>query len=165
MAGTAKRKYAAALGCMVSLSALVMPLGPALAVSPTIGIGQSLEFGNVIAGISSGTVQIRVNGTRSTTGGVTAAGGTVLAGEVQVSGDGSPVVLTISAPSFSLTGPGANMVVNNFEIETSAGGLTQTVTPAATTTLAVPIGATLNVNASQVGGSYTGNFTINAVYQ
>ena len=54
------------------------------------------------------------------------------------------------------------MNVNAFNIVTNAGGTGTTITAPF---VDVPIGATLNVGASQASGTYTGNFGITAVLQ
>jgi len=150
---------------MIGLSMLLYPVNAALAASPGLSLGNQMQFGSFESGAGTGTIQIQVNNSRVITGSVTGISSTPRAAVVRVTGDGSPVVLTISPASTIMTGPGTNMTVDTFQIQTSAGGPTQTVTPAATTTLDVAIGGTLHVNASQGAGSYTGTFVIDATFQ
>ena len=62
------------------------------------------------------------------------------------------------------TGAGVPMNVNAFNLVTNAGGTSETITLAATPST-FPLGATLNVGAGQVAGTYTGTYTVSANYQ
>ncbi len=129
-----------------------------------IGISKTtdLHFGN-IAVIGSGTVVITPGGTRtgygvtlpSITGNPTPASFTVT---------GEPgytyAISSLSLTSVSLTGPGASMTCDTF-ISSPTGG-SGLLTGG---TQMLYVGATLNIAAGQVAGTYTsGSFTITVNY-
>ena len=55
------------------------------------------------------------------------------------------------------------MSVTDFNIITNNGGPGATVSAAPF--VSIPVGATLNVGATQASGTYTGTFTINVILQ
>jgi hypothetical protein len=134
-------------------------------VSPIAIVNNTpLEFGNIVAGIASGTVQVpAVTGTpvRVFGGGATGASG-----------------IAITAASFTVTGnSGAGWNLSTAPASV-AGGLTSgalapmpcTLTYSATTgtltggTATFYVGGTLSVAASQAAGSYTATFNVVAAY-
>lgn len=126
----------------------------------------ALNFGAVSEN-GAGTVIVTTAGGRSTTGGITAVtgAGTHSNGVVSLSGStGLAIDVSMTAGAFTIVDGGNTMVVNNFNLETVAGGATRTITLAANPTT-FPIGATLNVGAGQPAGTYIGDYTINANYQ
>ena len=121
-----------------------------IAISKTV----DMNFGNVAVNSSLGTVVLTPAGTRSRTGGVTlpAVGGTVTAASFTVTGAGtSTYAITIPSTNYTITRVSGSetMIVNTFASTPSGTGTlsggTQTLT----------VGATLNVGASQVAGTYT----------
>jgi len=129
-----------------------------------------LDFGDIIASNSAGTVRIAPDGSRSATGGATLAGG---GGEpARFAGLGSynrQVLISLSANSIWITGPGQRMRVRDFEIgSTPTAPLSTTptrfriVTPLGNYNF--PVGATLYVNADQAPGDYSGTFSITLNY-
>ena len=126
----------------------------------------ALNFG-AVSETGAGTVVVTTAGARSTTGGVTAVAGAGAHsnGVVLLSGStGLAIDVSMTAGAFTVADGGNSMVVNNFNLETVAGGATRVITLAANSTT-FPIGATLNVGASQPAGTYIGEYTINANYQ
>ncbi|HMO74028.1 MAG TPA: DUF4402 domain-containing protein [Sphingopyxis sp.] len=129
-----------------------------------------LDFGDIIASGTAGTVRIAPDGSRSSTGGVTLAGG---GGEpARFAGLGTynqNVMISLSANQIWITGPGQQMRVRNFEIGSTPTAILST-TPTRfriATTLGnfnFPVGATLDVNAGQAPGDYSGTFTITLNY-
>ncbi len=119
-----------------------------------------LNFGDVVAGGSAGTVVVTTAGVRSATGGATLANGTsVAAAAFTVSGQGSSTY-SITLPASASVISGANtMTVNTF---TSSPNGTGVLTAGGTQPLTV--GATLNVGASQATGTYTGTFPVTVAY-
>jgi hypothetical protein len=131
-----------------------------------IGITKTIDmnFGNLAASTSAGTVVLTPEGTRTITGGISLISntGTVTAASFQVSGEGS-YTYSISLPNetFTLkrTSGSETMLINNFtSIPSGSGKLisgTQTIL----------VGATLNIEADQTIGEYvceTGfNVTVN----
>jgi hypothetical protein len=133
---------------------------------------QDLEFGDIVTGTAISTVRLFPNGTRTIT-----SGNAVLVGANQqvarFAGKGSPgqiVQISVSPVSTNLVGPGAPMLVNNFEIGSSPTVIL-TGTPRrftinnSTGIFNFPIGATLRVNANQAPGLYSGTFAITLNYQ
>jgi hypothetical protein len=125
-----------------------------------------MNFGNVAVGSGSGTVVLSPAGSRSTTGGVTlpSTQGTVAAASFDVTGEGSYTYAITLPASVTLTrnAPGASetMTVNTF---TSTPSGTGALTAGAQN---LRVGATLNVGASQVAGTYESltPFTVSVVY-
>ncbi len=162
----------------VTLFAAMLPL-PALAQAAASASGeaivlrplsffkvQDLEFGDIIASNTAGSVRIDAVGNRTATGGVTLAGGGHQV--ARFAGLGSfnrQVNIAMSATPIWITGPGAPMRVRNFEIGSTPTVILGTaplrfriVTP--TGAFNFPLGATLDVGANQAGGEYSGNFTV-----
>lgn len=129
-----------------------------------------LDFGDIIASGTAGTVRLLPDGSRSRTGGVTLAGN---GGEpARFAGLGSynrEVNISLGANQIFITGPGTQMRVRNFEIGSTPTAILST-TPTRfriATTLGnynFPVGATLDVNANQAPGDYSGTFTITLNY-
>jgi hypothetical protein len=154
----------------------IAPLSVALSgqpqAQPTLPIIVSatvdLNFGTFFTTGASGTVRIDTTGTRSTTGGVMTSVGAGLESQGQISISASTGVvmsITITPASYNLTnGLGDTMLLNGFNLDTTAGGpaITRSLTQNPST---IPVGATLNVGSPQAEGDYTGTYTINVVYQ
>lgn len=118
-----------------------------------------LDFG-VVGGSVAGTVTIDpvAGDTAGCSPGLMCAG-TSRPGAFTVEAANNYNVSISVAPSTSLTGPGAPMALNS-------------LTPSATTVLGagatlVPfyVGGVLSINASQVAGTYTGQYNVTADYQ
>jgi spore coat protein U-like protein len=133
-----------------------------------------LNFGTVVASNATGTVTITPAGVRSATGGVTLWGNdhhpAQFAG-MKPTAANRPVRMRVGSNSINLTGPGAPMTVSLFRANTSpAQVLTTTprnfqVQQASNGAFALFVGATLNVNANQAPGTYTGTWTLTLDYQ
>ena len=124
----------------------------------------TLRFGYILAGTTPGTVTINpFTEARTTTGGVTAYGGAVSAGEFAGLSDGASH-LKIDVPNGSIlltrVGGGATMIVNNFGIN---GNKNDWVT--GTTVFTFNVGARLNVGAFQMTGVYTGTYNVTVNYR
>ncbi|MGH6651051.1 MAG: DUF4402 domain-containing protein [Sphingopyxis sp.] len=129
-----------------------------------------LDFGDIIASTTAGTVTLEPDGSRTTTGGVTLAGG---GGEpARFAGLGTynrQVNISLGANQIFITGPGAPMRVRTFEIGSTPTAILST-TPTRfriASTLGnynFPVGATLEVGANQAPGDYSGTFTITLNY-
>ncbi len=119
-----------------------------------------LAFGTVSVGTASGTAVINAGtGATSATGGVEAITGASRA-QFTVSGEPNVAVSLGFDPSngvATLTGTGDDMTVN---LTLSASNPTLNGSGAAT----VFVGGTLNVNANQASGLYSGTFTVTANY-
>jgi len=156
----------------VNIGLLAVPLSllsiPAMAQATIVVSGtQNLHFGTFASGPSAGTVVIDpAGGGRSQTGGVTLVSGAGLAANGVISLTGSTginITLSMTNTSFLISNGADSMTVNNFNFNTAAGG-SSTVINLAATTETIPLGATLQVSAGQAQGTYTGNYTVNAVY-
>ena len=128
--------------------------GTATIVAPiAIANAADMNFGNV-AVIAAGTVVLAPAGSRTATGGVTlpVTAGTVTAGSFNVTGEGVyTYAITLPSSDYTITKPVTleTMIVNTF---TSSPSGTGTLTSGAQT---LDVGATLNVGAAQVAGTYT----------
>jgi hypothetical protein len=130
----------------------------------TIANIDDLNFGNIQAGSTLGTVVLTPAGVRSKTGGITlpAITGTVTVASFNVTGNASSTYAITLPTTYTITdGHSHNMIVNTF-----------TSTPSSTGTLSsggaqtITVGATLNVGALQVGGVYTNatGFNVTIIY-
>lgn len=132
-----------------------------ISISKTV----DMNFGNVaVQSTTGGTVVLGTNGSRTSTGGVTlpATAGTVTAAEFAIAGQGT-YTYTITLPSSDVTlsdGNSHTMTVNTF---VSNPATTGQLTAGAQT---LKVGATLNVAAAQVAGTYTSGtpFTVTVNY-
>jgi len=110
-----------------------------------------MNFGYLATNGAVGTVVLATAGTRTKTGGVTlpVVAGTVTAASFTVTGSGtSTYAITLPSTDLTITSGENTMIVNAF-----------TSTPSGTGTLTggtqiILVGATLNVGASQVAGTY-----------
>ncbi len=149
---------------MVNLSAMAL-IGfcPASGKAQNINCIDDLIFGSITPCGAAGTVIVRPDNTRAL-GCVTSVGGPFSRARCTITQKSPvrPVQISITAASFVITSGANNMNVTNFNIITNAGGPNATITA---NFINVPIGATLNVGATQAGGLYTGSFGITAVLQ
>lgn len=132
---------------------------------------QDLDFGDIVPGATAGVIRILPDGTRTVTGGVQALGSTHQ--PARFAGMGSfnqQVLISVSANSIQLTGPGAPMTLSQFEIGSSPTVIL-TTTPlrfrinSTNGQFNFPIGARLAVGANQAPGTYSGTFSITLNYQ
>jgi spore coat protein U-like protein len=128
-----------------------------------------LAFGSIYPSATAGTVDVNTNGTRSVTGGVSAATGgvTPTAAKFDVTGQGSATYTIAYATGVTLTGPGTAMALTQISDLTGAGGAATLVATGALNaggTQSIYIGGSLAVGANQVAGAYTGNITATVVY-
>ncbi|XVJ64570.1 MAG: DUF4402 domain-containing protein [Sphingopyxis sp.] len=129
-----------------------------------------LEFGDIIASGTAGTVTLRPDGSRAATGGVTLAGA---GGEpARFAGLGSfnrQVNISLGSNTIWITGPGTRMRVRTFEIGSTPTAVLSTSPTRFRIASALgnynfPVGATLEVGANQAPGDYSGTFTITLNY-
>ena len=124
-----------------------------------------LDFGSLSACIgTAGTVEVNPqNGARGTSGCIASTAGTVARAFVRVRPNqllkANKVKVSIVSNAVISIGP-YTMSVDQFDWAKKGSGRTFTVDGTGTYTRAV--GAVLNVNASQVGGTYTGTATVTA---
>ncbi len=149
---------------MVNLSAMALiGLYPANGAAQNINCIDDLIFGDIVPCGAAGTVTVRPDNTK-VLGCVTSLGGPHSRARCTITQKAPirPIQISITAPNFLITNGANNMSVTNFNIITNAGGPNATVTALFVN---VPIGATLNVGATQADGVYTGSFGITAVLQ
>ena len=137
--------FAQVTASATSTATIVAPIG----ITNTV----DMNFGN-IAVSGAGTVVLDPAGTRTTTGAITlpAITGTVTAASFDVTGnDGYTYTITLPSTDYTITRVSGSetMIVNTF---TSNPNGTGTLTGGSET---LNVGATLNVSAGQVGGTYT----------
>lgn len=132
---------------------------------------EELNFGQIFASNTAGTVTVAPDGTRTRTGGVTLFGNSHQPAEFAGMGSfNQRVQVSLGSNTIFLTGPGVRMRARTFVIG-STPTATLTTTPRvfriASTTGAFrfPVGATLEVGANQAPGTYTGIWTITLNYQ
>jgi hypothetical protein len=150
------------LAITVGVVLAVLAVSASTAAEISIQNTQGLSFGSFVAG-SGGTVTVSPSDTRSAGGGVMlmslSAGA---AARFTVSGD-ALATYTIQLPGnnfVKLTGPGAEMAVNDFTSSPSGAGGDLGLTGSQTLT----VGATLSVGSGQASGSYSGTFTVTVNY-
>ena len=136
-------------------------LGSALALTSP----QALNFGAVLAGGVVGTVKIDTAGVRTWTAVTPLA--TPLPSEAIMKAFGNSglsIDVSVTKTAFTVANTtAATMVVDQFNINTNAGGTKQTLFLTGTTRL-IPIGATLHVGSPQAVGTYKGTFTVTVAY-
>lgn len=149
---------------MVSLPVTGIATGEATAhivVPIELTKNSDLLFGNVAAGPSAGTVTIAVDGMRTGNGGITliAAGNNSGAASFAVTGY-PEATYTIDLPvSITIEDNGNVMVVDNFVSD--LGSVSQLSSMGEGFMV---VGATLNVEANQAPGLYTGTFDVIVAY-
>jgi len=126
-------------------------------------VSTHLHFGTVVRSSAAGTVVLATDNSRSQTGGVTlsTAGTPATAASYTVSGDGTlTYAITLPAGTITLTDGGSGtMTVGTFTSNKSSNAGTLS---GGSDTFAV--GATLNVQANQAPGNYTGTFNVSIAY-
>jgi Domain of unknown function (DUF4402) len=132
---------------------------------------EDLNFGKVIPANVAGTVTIDPTGNRTATNGIVLVGNTHQA--AQFAGDGTNgqrVDISLGSNTIQIFGPGAPMTVRTFVIGSTPTAVL-TTTPqrfrinSATGIFQFPVGATLDVGASQLAGTYTGTWSVTLQYQ
>ena len=132
---------------------------------------ENLDFGKVIRATTVGTVTIAPDGTRTKTGNVILIGtGFQPAKFAGMGTNNQNVDVSIGSTTIFATGPGAPMRVRTFVMGSTPTAVLTTAPQrfrinSATGIFTFPVGATLEVGANQVPGTYTGNWTITLNYQ
>lgn len=120
-----------------------------------------LKFGNIAAGPSAGIVEISTDDNRTSNGGVTliAAGNVSNAAAFDITGYPN-ATFTISLPeNIYLTSGSDQMEVNYFVSDLGDNSILNDAGEAQ-----LKVGATLNVEANQAVGLYTGSFDVTVAY-
>lgn len=130
-----------------------------LSITNTAG----LHFGTIMRSATAGTVTIATDGTRSSLGGVTlsALAPAHSAAAFNVEGEsGRTVTITLPASTTIVNAATDDMIVDAF-VSNPDDANPVTLTGAATV---LQVGATLNVDANQPSGTYTGTFNVSVNY-
>ena len=124
---------------------------------------QDLDFGTVVTSAASGQVVVDPSsGTATPSGGVTVVGTTSAAAKFDFAGTANQQVnFSISSPLPILLSDGSGNTLPLTALNLSAA--TGTVDPT-TLLVEVGVGGTINVNANQMDGTYTGQFDVTADY-
>ena len=163
--------------CLCAALALAAP-GAAIAAAPVtsssnaqIGVlspvsvikDSDLNFGTVVTAATAGTVVLNpVNGSLTTTGGLTATGTGAHAAVFTSTGSKNSVVI-IRLPTAAITMKRAGGTETVTASTWTVDGATTRKIPA-NQTFDFAVGATLNVGAAQVPGTYVGTFQITVQY-
>jgi hypothetical protein len=131
---------------------------------------ENLDFGRVIPSTTAGTITISTTNNRTAAGGVTIMGNDFQRARFAGRGTlGQRVRIRIVETSINLTGPGAPMLVDNFNISPD-GTLLQLGNSPNYIILDLSgifwfnVGARLSINANQAPGTYSGTFTTTLDY-
>ncbi len=148
---------------MVALSVLaVVTAAGEAAAAPVLNCAQGIEFGTLAACGVANTMTIEPDGGLTTSGCLSPVGNT-LAGECSLFGiEDTTTVITVIGPG-NLSNGAQNMPINNFRLQVSGSPTAVTVinvTPSMSN-LNFGVGATINVGATQAGGTYVGTYTVN----
>lgn len=132
----------------------------------TITEDATMNFGSISVGAGGGTVVLDTSDGVSTTGDAVAEGGTVTSAVFSIDGDNNAgYAVTMPANITVDDGGGNNMTINTFTYLAEDAATDTTGTMDVTGAGTMTIGGTLTVSASQVAGSYSGTYTITALYQ
>lgn len=166
---------------VIAVGAALVALSPAVVRAATVNLNveavlttgglvlnqnQGLDFGTFTA-VGAGSVAIDPAGGVVNTGVTQVAGSTPSQAILEIkrlAGPGPNVIITVTDPTIQLTNGTSTMQVNQFQVNTAAGGVVETVNMASTT-INVPIGGTLTVGPAQPSGTYNGVFTVQVVHQ
>ena len=132
-----------------------------------------LNMGVIIAGNNADIVTLNVNGTRSSGGNVSLTGSSHQVARFAGQGSIGQLVTISIDNSTNLTGPGPQMLMNNFQfgpdstapgtyLPTGLGGNIVLLDPSGV--YGFVVGADLAVGANQPGGTYSGTFDVTADY-
>lgn len=130
-----------------------------------------LYFGTVLPGTTAGTVTVSPSNVRTKTGSPTLFGTDFQRAKFAGYGSNGQIVeISLGANQIFITGPGAPMRVYNFVIGSTPTAILSTNPQrfrinSATGIFDFTVGATLDVGANQVGGNYSGTWTITLNYQ
>lgn len=133
---------------------------------------QDLRFGQILPSTAAGVVRILPDGTRTRTGGVTLVGNTHQPARFAGRGTYNRYVrIRLAANTVQITGPGAPMTVSQLEIGSTPDTVVLSTAwnqfriGSTNGIFNFPVGGTLNVNANQREGNYSGTFHITLEYQ
>jgi hypothetical protein len=125
-----------------------------------------LSFGQFVRPTSAGTITVSAASAVSTSGGVTGNTGIAQGGSGPAAGTFQ--IITAPGSAVNVFGP-LNFTISNgaqtMTVSNLTGALQQLSTNATSTTYRLSVGGTLAVAANQAVGTYTGTYTLLAIYQ
>lgn len=157
--------YAPPASAQTVSEASVVVIGPLSVVKI-----DDLEFGNIIAGPSSGTVSINTtNGNRTSTGGVLLPSGTFSRADFIIYGELNQIVEVSIPGNITLTHSNGSDTMSVSQMAIGNGnrnfGTFVRGRLSRDGIFNLTVGARLNVGANQTGGGYSGSFTMTVDYQ
>lgn len=136
---------------------------PAGADAQNLNCFDNLIFGQIITCGAPGTVTVEPDNSQSETC-VTASGPFSRARCVATqSFPYRPFQIQITTTNPAISNGAQTMTITDFNVITNNGGPSATVSAAPF--VSIPVGATLNVGATQASGTYTGTFVISVILQ
>lgn len=152
---------------LVTMSVLLAGLcSPALAHAATVTCSGPVDFGQIAScGPGASTITVLPSGAISSTGCATPLGiaynpGLCIANNTTT---GTYTVM-ITPTSINLAGGTPVMSVNDFRMRPNGGATAGSSFTATDLFLTIDVGATLNMNANQPQGTYTGSYTLTVNY-
>ena len=134
---------------------------PAISITRTA----NLNFGDILQpGATGGTAVVTPGGVRNVSG-VLGAGGTVNAAAFTVGGSGAKQFNIVVTPATLAISNGTTTMNVDTWTTSCVSPCTFPGAVATAQTLPLTVGGTLNVNAAQALGAYTGTFTVTVNYQ
>lgn len=153
----------------VTLSLLAAAQGVGTARAQQITCPQNMMFGTLMAcSAAAGTVTVDPDSSVSSSPGCLSVSGAQLQGRCIVTGTFFPVQqmqVNITGGTENIVSGANSMEVNNFILQDSSGNGNATQITITQQMGSVNIGGTLNVDAGQAAGSYSGSVTVTMVYQ
>lgn len=154
---------------LVTLSVLAAMNGPAQAWAQAISCPQNLMFGSIIpCSAAAGTLTVAPDSSSSSSPGCLSVSGTQLQGRCILTGTFFPVQamqVSITSGTETIVSGANSMDVNGFLLQDASGGGNAPVITVTAFLTSVNVGGTLNIDAAQAAGSYSGTVTVNVVYQ
>jgi len=136
------------------------PMNPGWCKNNTlITTSANLAFG-AFAAIDLGLINVDTLGNRTFSGSIVLMGGTVSAAAFSISGCANSAYSIVLPPTTTLTSGTASMTISTFQTNPTGSGVLD-----ANGAGSITLGGTLNVNALQTVGAYSGTFTMEIVLQ
>ena len=148
-------------------AALLMPLAEAAYGQLAVNCTQKLVFDTIAVCGAGGTLQVQPDGDVVSTACVIPIGGPQegICKIAKITSTTGSLQLKMTATTTNISGPAA-MKVQNFNLNTDAGGTTITFSSAALTKtfMTIGVGADLVANGGQLIGSYSGQLLLQAIF-
>lgn len=154
---------------LVTLSLLAAAQGAGTARAQQISCPQNIMFGSVVpCTAAAATLTVDPDASFSSSPACLSVSGSQMQGRCILTGTFFPVQamqVSVTAGTETIVSGGNNMDVNNFILQDASGnGNAPQITITAFLT-SVNVGGTLNIDAVQPAGSYSGTLTVTVLYQ